>query len=112
MAMLAIASRKRRGMLASASATRLSKAARRTTASGGHAAGSHGARLVVGALILRGTPVAQRLGPADAAAVEDERVRGPGPAALRQRTAELRFDRFRLVRFGNAEAVGDPEDVP
>src|SRR5579862_5337405 len=48
------------------------------------------------ALVADETFVAERLGPADAAAVEDQRVRGLRPPLRRHRGAELLFDDDRI----------------
>src|SRR5829696_6782003 len=117
MAMLCIAFLKRRGIEASASATRLSKCFRSTS---GFPARCRrrvgGARLrddetEVIAVILHGALIAQRLGPADAAAVKNQRIRRPRPAVGRQPAAQLLLDDNRIVGVGDADAVRHPQHV-
>src|SRR5712671_4235015 len=113
MARLRIAVRNRRGIEASASATRCSKASRSTGFLGSHRRGAFVAdRLEEIAFLAHRTLVAERFGLANPAAVEDERVGGSGPPLAGQRAAELLFDDFWVVRFGDPDAVGNPEDVP
>ena len=45
---------------------------------------------------------------ASAAAVKDEEVREHGPFILRVESHEVEFDFFRVVVFGEVEAVGNP----
>ena len=55
--------------------------------------------LEVVAVVAHGALVAERLRPADAAAVQDERVGRPRPALRRQRAAQLLLDDLRIVRL-------------
>src|SRR5688500_10320026 len=105
MAMLAIASRNRDGMSASASAMSRSKLARST--SGLPRLTLALERLEVIAVVAHDALVAERLRPADSAAVQDERVRGARPPARRQRRAELLFDLLGRVGFSDADTVRD-----
>src|SRR4051794_23012613 len=104
-AMFRISLRNRRGIDRSASATSFSNAARSTGFSPRlrlHAHDDHSLAFARGRIALAGDdrPVvvavvddkallAQRLRPADAAAMENQRVRRPGPALGRQRVAQL-----------------------
>src|SRR6185436_13193663 len=121
-AMFFIASRNVRGIDASASATRLSNFSRcicflirRPLPPGSFipgllpAGGNH--RCVVVALIPDDADVAVRLRLADAAAVENQGVRGPRPAIFLHRGAELLLDFDRVVALGDADAVADAQDV-
>src|ERR1051326_5296128 len=114
MAMLLIASRKRRGMDASASATRRSNVSRRTRlripgplspglvrlplspglVRSPRPPGRDDRRVVI-ALLSHDADVALRLWIADATAVENQRVRRPRPAFLGHRSAELVLDLHR-----------------
>src|SRR5580765_7377199 len=94
MAMFFIASRNVRGIDASASATRLSNFSRCIF--------RHDRGVVV-ALVPDDADVALRLRPADAAAVENQRVRGPRPAVFRHRSAQLLLDLDRVVTLGDAD---------
>src|SRR6476660_6222990 len=95
-AMFFIASRKRRGIDASASATSFSNRSRCT-------AGFRNDGVEVLALRLDRAAVAERLRPADAAAVQDERIGRSRPARLWQRAAELLFDEHWIVTLGDAD---------
>src|SRR6185295_20048782 len=107
-AMFFIASRNVRGIEARASATRLSNFSRcmaflvrrPPTPGGDHSR-------VVLALVPDDTDLALRLRLADAAAVENQRVRGPRPAIFFHRGAELLLDFDRIVALCDADAVAD-----
>ena len=58
-----------------------------------------------------GAAIAERPRLADAAAVQDERVGGARPVRRRQRRAQLLLDDLRIVRPGDADAVGDAQHV-
>ncbi len=73
-------------------------------------AGDHEA--VVVALVANETLIAQRFRTADAAAVQNQRVGGSRPPFRRHRLAQLLFDDDRIVRFGDADAIRDAEDMP
>src|SRR5215831_18163766 len=105
MAMFFIASRKRRGMEASASATCFSNRERCTGRLASRTPRLDLARagddvLVVVAVVAHHTLIAERRRTADAPAVQDQRVRRAGPARRRQRAAQLLFDVDRVVAFG------------
>ena len=55
--------------------------------------------------------LAERFRPADAAAVEDQRVGRSRPALRRHRRAQLLLDDDRIVRLGDADAVRDAQHV-
>src|SRR6476661_1696293 len=112
-AMFCIASRNLRGIDASASATCFSNRARST---GGlwrcrvrtrPLARDH--RAVILAVVANDALVAPRLRPADAAAVQNERIGRARPARLRHRRAQLLLDDDRIVGVSDADAVGDAE---
>src|SRR5437773_7720153 len=115
-AMLRMASRNRRGMEARASATRRSKSGlfildpplfpRGLRALDGDDL------LEVLAVVRHCALVAQRLGSADPASMEDEGIGRPRPALGRQRAAQLLLDDLGLVRFGDTNPIGDAENVP
>src|SRR5262245_14521526 len=103
-AMFFIAIRNRAGIEASASATWLSNCFLCTALCNDV--------LVVVAPLLHNALLAEWLGPADAAPVQDERVGGTRPALLRHRRAQLLLDDDGIVPFGDANPVRDAEDVP
>src|SRR5258708_787436 len=88
MTMLRMASRKRRGMEARASATCCSNCFR-STSFGHHEA-------VIVAVVADDALVAERLRTADAAAVQNQRIGRARPALLRQRLPQLLFDHHRI----------------
>src|SRR5215475_86310 len=104
MAMFCKASRNRRGMDASASATSFSNWSRCTAGFR-----DHGVEVV--ALGLHCACVAERLGPADPATVKDHRVGGTRPFRLRQRLGKLFFYSHGIVAFGDADAIADPQHM-
>ena len=69
-------------------------------------------RPVVLAVGPDGTVVAQRFRPADTAAVEYLHVRGSRPEGVWQRPAQLRLDLHRIVALGDANPIGNTQDVP
>src|SRR5690349_5868166 len=109
MARLDIASRNRRGMDASASATRRSNFFRCTRNPNAAALAPRRGEEV--AVVLHRALLAQRLRLADAAPVENQRVGGPRPAFRGQRGAKLLLDDFGLVGVSDADAVRDAQDV-
>src|SRR5262245_9076733 len=102
--MLLMASRNRLGIDASASATSFSKCARAT-------AGNRLDAVEVVALALNGALLTQGLGPADAAAVKNQRVGRPRPSIFRHRVAQLSFDDHRVVALRDADAVRHAQHV-
>src|SRR5439155_24916635 len=64
------------------------------------------------AIVLHRAFGTQRLGSANPPAVQNQRIRRPGPSRLRKFSAELLFDGFRIVAFGDANPVGDSKHVP
>src|SRR5262245_55988049 len=123
MAMFCIALRKRRGIECSASATSCSNAFRSTPGRCGLLA-TLGRPLLrrlavarprddepeVVAVVANRALVAKGRRPADAAAMKDQRVRGARPSFRRQGGAELLFHFDRIVAFGDADAIGNPQD--
>src|SRR5262249_9107240 len=103
MAMFFIASRKRCGIDASASATCRSNSFRCT--------GLRDHETEVIALVADDALIAERFGTADAPAVENQRVGGARPAFLRHRVSELLLDEHRIVALGDANPVRDAENV-
>src|SRR5437773_6381990 len=104
--MFCIASRKRRGIDASASATWRSNAARSTgrpRAFRCPLACDDG--LVVHAIVAYRALIAERLRPAYSTAVEDERVGRLRPARPGHRFTQLLLDDFRVVGLGAADAI-------
>src|SRR5262245_47787276 len=114
--MFFIASRNRRGIEASASATCFSNSERRTNVLAGvpraldlAGAGDHVVEVV--AVVAHHALVAERRRTADAPTVQDERVGRARPSCLRQRATKLLFDDDRVVAFGDPDPVRDAEDV-
>ncbi len=56
-------------------------------------------------------PIAQRLRPADAAAVQDQRIGRARPSFRRQQRAQLRLDGHGIVRTNQTDPVGDAQHV-
>src|SRR5215467_7046240 len=104
-AMLLIASRNRRGIDASASATSFSNGSRRTAGS------SIDDRVEVVALGLDRTGLAQRLRTTDPAPVKNQRIGRPRPARLGHRRAQLLLDNDGVVAFRDPDAIRDAEHV-
>src|ERR1051325_8123780 len=114
--MFFIASRKRRGIEASASATCFSNRARCTGVLACRTPRLDLARagddvMVVVAVVADDALVAERRRRTDAPSMQDERVRRAGPALLRQRATQLLLDSHGVVAFGDADPVRDAEDV-
>src|SRR5689334_23036289 len=109
MARFFIASRKRRGIVASASATSRSNFFRSTRdADAGTLVDD--SRVVI-AIVPDRALIAQRLWLADPASVQDERVGGARPPLFGQRAGELPLDDLRLVRIREADPVRHAQHV-
>src|SRR5262252_8298017 len=106
-AMLLIASRNRRGIEASASATSFSNFSRCTTGRwAGRATSRHvDDRAEVVALALNRAGVTEGLRATDTAAVKDERIRRPRPACLWHRRTELLLDNSGVVALRDSDTV-------
>src|SRR5438093_2549984 len=124
MAMFCIALRKRRGIEASASATSRSNSLRSTFLRLSLAlpglrgflrrflvADARDDETEVVAVVAHDTLIAERFGPADAPAVEDQRVGGARPPLRRHRAGQLRLDLDRVVAFRDADAVRHTQHV-
>ena len=68
--------------------------------------------LVIQAVLPNRTPIAERLGLADAPAVQDERVGGPRPSFGRHYRAKLLLDGFWIIRLGDADPIRHAQHVP
>src|SRR3954465_15013383 len=102
-----MASRKRLGIDWSASPTRRSNSARCTSRLSHFRRALLLERLEIRTGVLRGASLAERLGPADAAPVQNQDVRGSRPVLWRKRGSQLLFDGLGIIGFRDAQAVGD-----
>jgi hypothetical protein len=67
--------------------------------------------MVVIAVVGDRTAIAQRLRPADAPAVQDQRIGGERPRVRRQRPRQLIFHDDRVVRLGDPYSVRHPQHM-